>query len=262
MFVTQELVKSMAELTPKQAKFVAEYLIDLNATQAAIRAGYSARTAEPAASRLLSNVKVGAAIAQAQKTSMDRLEMSADAIKKKLHEQAYANPNELSGWQIGCCRYCWGDNNLYQRTRAEMERDRETFETKLNRLLDSGDPKDAEKANRMGEFEAKGGIGFDPRKDTNPDCCECFGEGQGRPFIRDTRKLSPDALALYAGIEVTKDGVKIARNSQDSARMALAKHFGLLKDQVVHSFDFTGLTDEQLEQFESLLAIVSKVADA
>ena len=36
----------MAKLTPKQARFVAEYLIDLNATQAAIRAGYSAKTAE------------------------------------------------------------------------------------------------------------------------------------------------------------------------------------------------------------------------
>ncbi len=42
-------------LTPKQARFVEEYLIDLNATQGAIRAGYSAKTAEVQGSRLLGN---------------------------------------------------------------------------------------------------------------------------------------------------------------------------------------------------------------
>ena len=45
-----------------QARFVDEYLIDLNATQAAIRAGYSAKTAQPQSSRLLSKVIVRAAI--------------------------------------------------------------------------------------------------------------------------------------------------------------------------------------------------------
>ena len=45
-------------LTPKQQRFVDEYLIDLNATQAAIRAGYSPKTAQEQSSRLLSNVMV------------------------------------------------------------------------------------------------------------------------------------------------------------------------------------------------------------
>ncbi len=48
----------MSDLTPKQARFVEEYLLDLNATQGAIRAGYSAKTAEVQGSRLLGNVKV------------------------------------------------------------------------------------------------------------------------------------------------------------------------------------------------------------
>ena len=52
----------MAKLTEKQKRFVEEYLIDLNATQAAIRAGYSPNTAEQAASRMLSFVKVQDAI--------------------------------------------------------------------------------------------------------------------------------------------------------------------------------------------------------
>ena len=48
----------MAKMTAKQQRFCDEYLIDLNATQAAIRAGYSKKTAEQTASRLLTNVKV------------------------------------------------------------------------------------------------------------------------------------------------------------------------------------------------------------
>lgn len=51
------------ELTPMQQRFVQEYLLDLNAKQAAIRAGYSKRTAQEQSSRLLSNVKVQRAIA-------------------------------------------------------------------------------------------------------------------------------------------------------------------------------------------------------
>jgi len=46
-------------LTLKQPRFVAEYLKDLNATQAAIRAGYSRKTAEVQGSRLLRNALVG-----------------------------------------------------------------------------------------------------------------------------------------------------------------------------------------------------------
>lgn len=48
----------MAKLTAKQQRFCDEYLIDINATQAAIRAGYSPKTAAQAAARLLTNVKV------------------------------------------------------------------------------------------------------------------------------------------------------------------------------------------------------------
>ena len=51
-----------AKLTEKQQRFVEEYLIDLNATQAAIRAGYSAKTADQQGSRMLANVKVQQAI--------------------------------------------------------------------------------------------------------------------------------------------------------------------------------------------------------
>jgi len=52
------------QLTPRQESFCREYLVDLNATQAAIRAGYSPKTAQEQSSRLLSNVMVARRIAE------------------------------------------------------------------------------------------------------------------------------------------------------------------------------------------------------
>jgi len=56
----------MAGLNPKRARFVAEYLVDLNGTQAAIRAGYSQKTASTQAEQLLRILEVKQAIAEGQ----------------------------------------------------------------------------------------------------------------------------------------------------------------------------------------------------
>lgn len=63
---------SDAELSAKQKKFIVEYLKDNNATQAAIRAGYSEKTANEQAARLLANVSIAQEIAQKQKSSIVR----------------------------------------------------------------------------------------------------------------------------------------------------------------------------------------------
>ena len=68
------------KLTAKQARFVAEYLIDLNATQAAIRAGYSKRTARSQGQRLLTNVDIAKAIAAGQAERGKRTEIDADYV--------------------------------------------------------------------------------------------------------------------------------------------------------------------------------------
>lgn len=85
-----------AHLTPKQAQFVAEYVADLNATQAAIRAGYSAKTAEVQASRLLSNVKVAAAIRDAQDAREKRTAVTADRVVAELAKLAFANIEDFT----------------------------------------------------------------------------------------------------------------------------------------------------------------------
>lgn len=71
-------------LPPRQQRFVAEYLLDLNATQACIRAGYSAKTADVQGPRLLGNVRVAAAISKAQEKRLARMEVQQDEVLREL----------------------------------------------------------------------------------------------------------------------------------------------------------------------------------
>ncbi len=82
-------------MTPKQQRFVDEYPIDLNGTQAAIRAGYSKRGAEVTASKLLRNPKVAAAVAEAKAERSERTKIDADWVLTRLADEATADLAEL-----------------------------------------------------------------------------------------------------------------------------------------------------------------------
>jgi phage terminase small subunit len=70
----------VSKLTAKQTNFVEEYLIDLNATQAAIRAGYSEKTANEQGARLLAKVSVHAAVETALAARSQRTEITQDMV--------------------------------------------------------------------------------------------------------------------------------------------------------------------------------------
>ena len=76
----------MANLTPKQQRFVEEYLIDLNATQAAIRAGYSEKTAKVIAAQNLSKLNVQEAIEEAQSKRAEQTQIDAAYVLRRLVE--------------------------------------------------------------------------------------------------------------------------------------------------------------------------------
>ncbi len=71
-------------LPPNQSRFVQEYLIDLNATQAAIRSGYSAKTADVQGPRLLGNARVAEAIQAAQDKRAGKAEVNAQWVLERL----------------------------------------------------------------------------------------------------------------------------------------------------------------------------------
>ena len=100
-------VVGMAKLTPKQAQFVDEYLVDLNATAAAIRAGYSEKTARFIGAENLTKPNVSAEIAQRRARLRSKLEISQEAVLQELASIAFANGTDfvtVTGAGLLCVR--------------------------------------------------------------------------------------------------------------------------------------------------------------
>lgn len=78
----------MANLTPKQQRFVEEYLIDLNATQAAIRSGYSEKTAAVIGAENLIKPNIAKAIQEAQESLSNKTQLTVDMVVNGLLKEA------------------------------------------------------------------------------------------------------------------------------------------------------------------------------
>jgi phage terminase small subunit len=81
---THDNARESTKMTRKQQLFIREYLIDLNATKAAIRAGYSKKTARQHAARLMTNVYISAEIEKVTQARLQRLEITADYVLKAI----------------------------------------------------------------------------------------------------------------------------------------------------------------------------------
>lgn len=232
----------LAKLEPRQQRFVEEYMVDMNATQAAIRAGYSADTAQEQSSRLLSNVMVQAGISAARKVQQERTAITADTVLMEIANVALADARELVEVKTGCCRCCYGEGHKYQRTLGEYNHDRDQW---------------LAKGKELAEFEDQGGIGFNPLKLPHPECPNCGGDGDARVVLKDTRTLSPQALALYAGAKTGKYGIEVQMHSKMDALEKLAKHVGLYEKDNTQKNDplaLRNMTDaERAVRMSSLL---------
>ena len=85
----------MTDLNPRQKRFVAEYLIDLNASAAAIRAGYRARNARVYGWQLLQRPEIAAAVAVHEQELFDRLRINALRVTTQTARIAFLNPRHL-----------------------------------------------------------------------------------------------------------------------------------------------------------------------
>ena len=88
-------VLSNLKLTPKQRLFVQEYLIDLNATQAALRAGYSVNNSHKIGSQLLDNPRIKQAIELAMYERELRTKVTQDRVIQELAKIAFINPTDV-----------------------------------------------------------------------------------------------------------------------------------------------------------------------
>lgn len=197
-------------LNDQRAEFVVEYLKDSNAKQAAIRAGYSERTAEQIGYQLLQKTSVREAIANQRKAAIARQLFSVDDVLARMWAIATVDVNDLVEYRRTCCRYCWGKNHDYQWTENEYNKARTEAEAKNKQLP-----------------AIAGGFGFRPKRAANPECPQCEGAGFGHVHIHATNALSPQARMAYQGVKTTKDGVEILISNRDKMLENIAKHLGV-----------------------------------
>ena len=205
----------------RQEKFCQEYIVDLNQTQAAIRAGYSKKTADVQASRLLTNVKIQARIQELMQKREQRTEITADKVLQRWWDIATADPNDIIHLRRVCCRHCYGIGNEYQ------WRDKKEYTAACAAAVTIAE----EQGKKPIIPSDAGGYGFDRLAKPNPDCPYCRGEGSPELHIEDTRDLGPKAKLLYAGIKQTQVGIEVKFQDQAKALENVAKHLGMFVDR-------------------------------
>ena len=90
--------KNKQPLNPKQARFVEEYLVDCNGTQAAIRAGYSKKTANEQSSALLAKPHIQDALKIGLHAKSERAGITAERVLQELARVAFGTPRDLMTW--------------------------------------------------------------------------------------------------------------------------------------------------------------------
>lgn len=86
------------QLTPKQARFCEEYLVDLNATAAAIRAGYRPKSARQTAAENLSKPVIVARVAELQAARSERTQVTVDMVVTELAKIAFSAMRDVADW--------------------------------------------------------------------------------------------------------------------------------------------------------------------
>src|SRR6478752_494842 len=197
-------------------RFVEEYAKDRNGTQAAIRAGYSAKTADVQASKLLADPKVQALINEAKAKVSQAVEFEAAQVLLHWAQIATADPTKISRVRHLNCRHCWGEDHAYQWHEREYA---EAYERH------SKDPDAYELP------DLSGGMGWAHNRPPHPDCPDCKGEGHTQTYFEDMDKLGPAERRLIASVKKTKDGIEVKMRDQDGAVANIAKYLGMLVEK-------------------------------
>lgn len=198
-------------------------------------AKWKAGTVNSRASDLARVVEVRARIEHLRTRQADAWVFDMAEARRLVLEDALdvlrSDPSELATVRHVCCRYCHGQDHAYHwKSPAE-------YWTALERAAEARDEWDEKPPNKRPRKRPElpteeGGYGFNPTRLPAADCPECFGEGTREVFIPNIRSLSGPARRLFAGAEQTKAGIKIHMRDREAARTLLAKHVGLVSDEV------------------------------
>ena len=194
-----------------QRRFVNEYCVDENGTQAAIRAGCSETSAHVTACRWLKMDKIKKAIAERMEECALAASITPEWVVAQWAKIARADPNDVVHVRRTCCRHCHGVGHQYQWTEAEYAAAAERADT-----IGAPTP------------DSMGGFGYNPQAAPHQECPECGGQGVEVVHVADSRKSKSP---LYAGAERTRHGIKVTMVDQQKALDNLARYLGILPDK-------------------------------
>lgn len=223
---------AMEQLTGRDQIFVREYLVHLQPVKAALAAGYSGTVAKSKAFQWVANPEVKPLVYVAIQDEMAkraiRTQISADKVLERYWMIATADPNELTQIRYLNCRHCHGiDHNFQWKDEAE-------YESALASVVAEEKAVQMEDPSYRAEYPTdEGGYGFMPLNDPHHDCPKCYGEGKMDLYLADTRCLSQQGQALYAGVKQTKTGIEVMMHDQKAALDQVARHLGMFSDKLI-----------------------------
>lgn len=205
----------------KREIFLMQYRIHRNASRAYREAGYQDGTGiRQNAHRLLTSDYIQTRLAELDEADLLALNVKAEDVVRRYTNIAFADISRITGCHIGCCRYCWGEGHAYQ------WRNTREYEAALQEAIRECD----KTGKQVPRPSNEGGIGFTANRPPNPDCPECDGAGVPRVVFKDTREMTPSERAVFAGVEVTKHGIKYHMQNQMDALSKLAERLSLFKE--------------------------------
>lgn len=169
-------------LTPKQERFAREYVIDLNATQAAIRAGYAAGSADVTGSRLLGNARLQTFIATLRQRTADKLDITRERVMAEYAKLAFADMADFGEWDEHGASRLRASKDLGDKTAAVSE-------ITVRESLGSED----EAPSRLVKFK------LHPKREALDSICKMQGW-----FAAEKRELSgPNGTPLALAVDLT-----------------------------------------------------------
>lgn len=218
-------------LTVRERRLVDAYVATLRLDRAARAAGVS----DDKANEMLDDERLMCAVRERTEASSEMALLTAVDVRRHLKLILDADPAEVSGVHIVACRHCYGDNDQFQYTRAELyylEQAHSYGELgwafacvtdEFGREL-HGHARAAWLAGKSGRaINLKGGDGYSRNSEVNPDCSQCHGRGTPMFYVTDSRSLSPAAKAIVRGYKVGGDRVETLTISRDVALQLAAR---------------------------------------
>ena len=199
---------------------------DFNGTQAAIRAGYSPRSAGVLSSRLLKKVNVQRAIKDAVIPRAEACGVDGESLMQLWADTINFDPTEVMQYRHAPCPHCWSEDGKPQFTEASYYAEKKQHD-RMRMVRIEADPTDD-----IGPFPPMTDFAFiDDKLAPNPACPVCHGVGRMGLFYTDPNDLSPTARRIMQGYEVSRGDVNVRLMSKEKAADNLAKALMLFADK-------------------------------